>query len=207
MTDVDLAPRVRWKADPIDSNAQRDLLKQAQEGNSEAFAQLYDECVERIYRYIFFRVTDEQTAEDLTSQVFYKAWENLDRCKSTGAPFIAWLYTIARNAVIDHYRTRKNTVALDDIVSLASDTPAPEDTVEFHFETEALRLALDELTSEQRQVVVLKFISGMSTEEIAARLGKRTGAVRALQMRALQALAVLMREEEETLFPLNSRIA
>lgn len=195
MNEIETAPRVRWKADPIDAGAQRSLLKLAQDGDSEAFAQLYDECVERIYRYIYFRVTDEQTAEDLTSQVFYKAWENLDRCKSTGAPFIAWLYTIARNAVIDHYRTRKNTVALEEAVTLASDSPDPEDQIELQFETESLRLALDELTPEQRQVVVLKFISGMSTEEIAKHLGKRAGAVRALQMRALQALAGLMQEE------------
>ncbi len=199
MPDMDTIPRVRWKAEPINTNSQRDLLKLAQSGDSEAFAQLYDECVERIYRYIYFRVTDEQTAEDLTSQVFYKAWENLDRCKSTGAPFIAWLYTIARNAVIDHYRTRKHTVALEEAVSLTSDAPDPEDEVELQFKTEALREALDELTSEQRQVVVLKFISGMSTEEIAAHLGKRAGAVRALQMRALQALAGLMQEEEVVL--------
>lgn len=199
MPALDTIPRVRWKAETINTNSQRDLLKLAQAGDSEAFAQLYDECSERIYRYIYFRVTDEQTAEDLTSHVFYKAWENLGRCKSTGAPFIAWLYTIARNAVIDHYRTRKHTVALDEAVSLASDEPAPEDELDLQFKTESLREALGELTSEQRQVVVLKFISGMSTEEIAAHLGKRSGAVRALQMRALQALAGLMQKEEVAL--------
>jgi RNA polymerase sigma-70 factor (ECF subfamily) len=184
-----------WKSNPLDGDLQRGLLKLAQAGDSEAFARLYDECVERIYRYIYFRVTDEQTAEDLTSQVFFKAWENLERCKSTGAPFIAWLYTIARNAVIDHYRTRKNTVALEEASSLVSEGPAPDEEVEFHFETESLREALEELTPDQRQVVVLKFIAGMSTDEIADRLGKRAGAVRALQMRALQALAGIMQEE------------
>lgn len=193
--DTDTIPRVRWKAEPINTNSQRELLKLAQAGDAEAFAQLYDECAERIYRYIYFRVTEEQTAEDLTSQVFYKAWENLDRCKLTGAPFIAWLYTIARNAVIDHYRTRKRTVSLDEAVSLAGDGPAPEEQAELQFKTESLRRALDGLTSEQRRVVVLKFISGLSTDEIAARMGKRAGAVRALQMRALQALAGIMQEE------------
>lgn len=195
MPEVDTIPRVRWKAEPINTNSQRELLKLAQAGDSEAFAQLYDECVERIYRYIYFRVAEEQSAEDLTSQVFYKAWENLDRCKLTGAPFIAWLYTIARNTVIDHYRTRKHTVALEEVVSLASDGPAPEDEVELQLKTDVLRQALDALTPDQRRVIVLKFISGMSTEEIAAHLGKRAGAVRALQMRALQALAGLMQEE------------
>jgi RNA polymerase sigma-70 factor (ECF subfamily) len=185
---------LRWKSAPLNSDVQHDLLERAKAGDSEAFGQLYDECIERIYRYIFFRVTDEQTAEDLTSQVFFKAWENLDRCKSTGAPFIAWLYTIARNAVIDYYRTRKNTVALDAAATLASDELAPDKRMELQFETESLREALQELTPDQQRVVVLKFISGMSTDEIAQHLGKRPGAVRALQMRALQALAGILQE-------------
>ena len=185
---------LRWKSAPLNSDLQHDLLERAKAGDSEAFAQLYDDCIERIYRYIFFRVTDEQTAEDLTSQVFFKAWENLDRCKSTGAPFIAWLYTIARNAVIDYYRTRKNTVALDAAATLASDELAPDERIELQFETDSLREALQELTPDQQRVVVLKFISGMSTDEIAQHLGKRPGAVRALQMRALQALAGILQE-------------
>jgi RNA polymerase sigma-70 factor (ECF subfamily) len=144
---------------------------------------------------VFFRVTDEQTAEDLTAQVFTKAWEKLDHYKPSGAPFIAWLYTIARNIVIDFYRTRKETVDLEDAVSIAHDGPQPEDQVALHFEVEELRIALQQLTADQQQVVVLKFINGLSTEEIAQQLGKRTGAIRALQMRALQSLARLMREE------------
>jgi len=190
------AMNLRWKVDPLDGEMQRELLERAKAGDSEAFAQLYDDCIERIYRYVYFRVTDEETAEDLTSQVFFKAWENLDRCKSTGAPFIAWLYTIARNAVIDYYRTRKTTVALEEAATLASEEPAPDEEFELQFETEVLRDALQELTHDQKQVVVLKFIAGMSTDEIASRLGKRAGAVRALQMRALQALAGIMQEEQ-----------
>lgn len=174
---------------------ERQLVKRAKSGNADAFASLYDGYIERIYRYIYFRVADEQTAEDLTSHVFAKAWENLGRYKPSGAPFVAWLYTIARNAVIDHYRTRKETIALDEAIALASDGPAPDEQIELHFETEALRDALRTLTEDQQQVLVLKFIAGMTTDEIAGQLGKRAGAVRALQMRALQALARLMKEE------------
>ncbi|MGE5249356.1 MAG: RNA polymerase sigma factor [Bacteroidota bacterium] len=187
---------MKWKSTPLDGDMQRGLLNRAKAGDSEAFGQLYDECIDRIYRYVFFRVTDEETAEDLTSQVFFKAWENLDRCKSTGAPFIAWLYTIARNAVIDYYRTRKNTVALEAASALASDEPAPDERIELQFETDSLQEALKELTNDQQQVVILKFIVGMSTDEIANHLGKRPGAVRALQMRALQALAGILEEEK-----------
>jgi RNA polymerase sigma-70 factor (ECF subfamily) len=178
-----------------DPGLSRDLVKLAQSGDSEAFGMLYDGYMEKIYRYIFFRVTDEQTAEDLTSQVFCKAWENLNRYKPTGAPFGAWLYTIARNAVIDHYRTRKETVSLEEVTSLASDGPAPEDQTELKFELESLNEALQLLTDEQQQVLLLKFIAGMSTDEIADQLGKRAGAIRALQMRGLQALSRVLGEE------------
>lgn len=172
------------------------LVKLAKSGDSEAFGTLYDGYFERIYRYVYFRVAEEQTAEDLASQVFLKAWENLGRYKPTGAPFLAWLYTIARNSVIDHYRTRKETVALNDALGLASDGPTPNEQAELHFETESLRDAMRTLTEDQQQVLILKFISGMGTDEIARHLGKRAGAVRALQMRALQALSRIMEEEK-----------
>ena len=94
---------------------ERQLVLQAQAGNSEAFGQLYDAYMERIYRFVYFRVEDQQTAEDITSQVFLKAWNNLDRFQFSRTPYLAWLYTIAHNAVIDHYRTRKVSTALDDV--------------------------------------------------------------------------------------------
>src|SRR5512140_3063172 len=169
---------------------QNELVLLAKAGDAEAFGQLYETYLDRIYRYIYFRVTDEQTAEDLISQVFTKAWENLDRYQPSGRPFIAWLYTIAHNTVIDHYRTRKDTV------SIASDAPSPHEQVELHFEADNLRAALQTLTPEQQQVVVLKFIAGMSTDEIAGQLKKSAGAIRALQMRALQALAKQMQKDE-----------
>lgn len=95
------------------------LVHQAKSGDSEAFARLYDSCVDRVHRYIYFRVSDDETAEDLTSRVFLKAWENLNRYRSGSSPFIAWLYTIAKNLVIDHYRTQKESVALEDVVLAA----------------------------------------------------------------------------------------
>ena len=186
----------RYNFEFPDGDSQRRLIGLAKDGDADAFGLLYDGYIERIFRYIYFRVTDEVTAEDLTSQVFSKAWENLDRYKPSGAPFIAWLYTIARNAVIDHFRTLKETVGLDEVASLSSAGPSPDDVVELHFETEALREALQSLTDEQQQVVVLKFIAGMTTDEIAKQLGKRPSAIRALQMRGLQALARQMERKE-----------
>src|SRR5512143_928720 len=162
---------------------QSELVLLAKGGDAEAFGHLYETYLDRIYRYIYFRVTDEQTAEDLISQVFTKAWENLDRYQPSGRPFIAWLYTIAHNTVIDHYRTRKDTVAIENTISLSSDAPSPHEQVELHFEAENLRAALRTLTPEQQQVVVLKFIASMTTDEVSIQLHQSACAVRALQMR------------------------
>jgi RNA polymerase sigma-70 factor (ECF subfamily) len=172
------------------------LLRQAKFGDSEAFAQLYDTYVERVYRFIYFRVTDEMTAEDLTSQVFLKAWQKLDRYQISKSPFVAWLYTIARNQVIDYYRTSKETVELDTVLHLADDRLMPDEEVQTSFDAEAIRHALDTLTEDQQQVILLKFMGGMTTEEIAEELDKREGAVRALQMRGLQALAKCLEDKD-----------
>lgn len=169
------------------------LVHQAQAGDENAFARLYDAYQARIYRYVYFRVADDQVAEDIASQVFLKAWENLDRYRIWGSPFIAWLYRIAHNAVIDHYRTRKLTIGLEEIeTTYASSAKDLDEKLDMQFESHNLRLALQQLTEEQQQVLILKFISGLSAPEIARQMGKRQGAIRALQMRALQSLAKIM---------------
>lgn len=105
------------------------LVSEAQSGDADSFARLYDAYFERVFRYVYFRVSDDQTAEDLTSQVFLKAWENLPRYKPSGH-FLAWLYTIARNQVIDHYRTRKETVPLDEVGTLSAEGAAVDEQVQ-----------------------------------------------------------------------------
>jgi RNA polymerase sigma-70 factor (ECF subfamily) len=172
------------------------LIKQAKSGNSEAFAKLYDAYLERVYRYIYFRVSDDALTEDLTSQVFLKAWENLDRYKIDSSPYIAWLYTVARNLVIDHYRTKKESLPLDDITPLASEDQTPLEEVEVRFSLQAMRDSLQSLTDDQQQVLILKFIAGLPNVDIAKMMNKKEGAVRALQMRALQTLSLRMEEKD-----------
>ena len=178
---------------------ERQLVLKAQDGDAEAFGRIYDGYVERIYRFVFFRVDDQQTAEDLTSQVFLKAWSNLDRFEFTRTPYIAWLYTIAHNTVIDHYRTRKVTTALEDVqLSQPDDAEAVENQIDLTVEMQTIKAAMQSLTEDQQQVLHLRFIEGMSNTEIAQQLGKREGAIRALQMRGLQALAKQLAEKMVT---------
>ncbi len=134
--------------------------------------------------------------EDLVSQVFLKAWENLDRYKTGRSPFVAWLYTIARNLVIDHYRMKKQTLSLEEAVTLPSDMGRLDEEVQIRFDLEELRQALQFLTADQQQALILKYIVGLPNESIARAMNKQEGTVRGLQMRGLQALAKHMKEKE-----------
>lgn len=173
-----------------------DLVDRAKAGDSQAFARLYDAYVERVSRYIYFRVSDASDMEDLVSQVFLKAWENLDRYRAGGSPFIAWLFTIARNLVIDHYRTKKNTLPLEEAIALPSDIEMPDDTAQTHFDLEAMRDGLQALSADQQQALVLKYIAGLPNESIAKIMNKQEGTIRGLQMRGLQTLAKYMKAKE-----------
>ncbi len=172
------------------------LVDLAKSGDGEAFSQLYEAYFDRVYRFIFFRVTDDQIAEDLAAQVFLKAWENLHRYHPKG-PFLAWLYAIARNTVIDSYRTRKPVVSLDEAAPIALQDDRLDDRLQLEFEIEALRAAMQQLTQEQQEVITLKFMADYDTAQIAREMGKSEGAIRALQMRALQALARVMKNEKK----------
>lgn len=179
-------------------SSELELIQRAVSGDPDAFAALYDFYVEQIYRFVLFRVGNEQTAEDLTSQVFLKAWDNLSSYQIRGLLFRAWLFRIARNSVIDYYRTYKETMPLEPS-ALTKPDPAAEvgDQVEQQLQAEEVHLALQQLTEDQRQVLTLRFIEGLSTEEVATVLGKRQGAIRALQMRGLQALAEIIETSDE----------
>jgi RNA polymerase sigma-70 factor (ECF subfamily) len=166
------------------------LISLSQQGDAEALASLYARYVERITRYVYFRVTDQQLAEDITSRIFLKMLEKLDTYQVGQSPVIAWLYRMAHNAVIDHYRTKKTFVSLDEVHQAeARQEDGIEEKLELQVKSQQLRAALQLLTEEQKRVLVLRFIDGLSTREIARQLGKRQGAVRGLQMRALQKLA------------------
>lgn len=172
------------------------LVRQAKSGDADAFAQLYDAFVEHVYRYIYFRVANDRVAEGVTFQVFFKAWEQLDHYQVFGSSFISWLYSIARNQVIAYYRTHKKTVALDSSFSLTSEGRYLGEEVQDMFDLQAMRDGLQFLTEEEQQVLILKFIVGLPTKNIARIMARRDGDVRAVQIRALQTLARYLKEKE-----------
>jgi RNA polymerase sigma-70 factor, ECF subfamily len=166
--------------------------------DANAFGELYDLFVERVYRYLYFRAGSHPEAEDLTEQVFLKAWEAIGRYRWQGRPFLAWLYRLAHNAHIDHVRSQKPTTSLnndDRPIELPSAAAAVELTRAL--DADLLGRALGELTPDQQQVIVMKFLEGLDNEQIAENLHKREGAIRALQMRALMSLRRVLEHQGE----------
>jgi RNA polymerase sigma-70 factor, ECF subfamily len=166
------------------------LIWFSQRGDPDAFTSLYDTYRHGIHRYILIRVADPELAEDLTSLVFLKAWENMATFRIGRSLFAAWLYRIAHNAVIDHYRTRTTVVALEDVAPLQlSYADEIDRKLDLQILTQELIQSLKVLTGTQQEVLILRFILGYTTPEIAQSLDKQQGAVRALQMRGLKRLA------------------
>ena len=169
------------------------LVRQAQAGDRAAFGALYRQHVTTVYRYCWLHTGGpRETVEDLTSTVFLSAWQSIGRYEERGRPLAAWLHTIARNVVIDHQRAAGQTVPLDLALPATYDTAAEAVS---RLEYRQLHEALQRLTEEQRTVVVHRFLLGYSGEETAAIMGKRAGAVRALQLRALQQLRNLLERD------------
>ena len=171
-----------------------DVIDRARNGDRAAFAELYDTNVDSVYRYVLYRVREPSDAEDITADVFTRAFANIHRYRWQGKSFLAWLYTIARNAVTDRRRRDRPTVELDNAYGLAEDGPTAHDQAVHGEAVDALRGAVQHLTSEQQEVLVLRFVENRSSREVAKILGKNEGAIRALQFRALGRLRKLMHD-------------
>jgi RNA polymerase sigma-70 factor (ECF subfamily) len=171
------------------------LVQKAIGHDAEAFGRLYDMHVDRVYRNIYYRVGNEADAEDLTQQVFFKAWQAIDRYKKMASPFIAWLMTISHNLVVDFYRTRKDKAYLEAEVLADDSTPNPERAAEASFEQQRLRRAILQLGGDEQQVVILRFIEGFEFSEIASLLKKKEGNIRVILHRALVKLRNILEKE------------
>ncbi len=164
------------------------LVARAKAGDAEAFGALFDHYGEQVHRFIASRVHSPADAEDLTQTVFVKALEALPRYESRGIPFGGWLFRLARNTVIDHVRTRHDHSDLDALLERATSDLGPDEVAATRHDIEAMARALDALTDEQRDVIALRFVAGLSARDAAVAMGKQEGTIRGLQFRAIAAL-------------------
>ncbi len=172
------------------------LLKAAQRGEAEAFGELYERYAGRVFRFLYAHMDNREDAEDITEDVFLRVWKSLSGYREQGVPFLAYLFRIARNALIDHYRRSggaKKDVALEDL-PLKDHKPDPVETVMINLEHQKLRQTLEHLREDYRTVLVLRFLGELSPEETAHAMGRSSGAIRVLQHRALTALRSLMED-------------
>jgi RNA polymerase sigma-70 factor (ECF subfamily) len=172
------------------------LVARAQAGDVEAVGALYDHYVERIFRFVRFRLGNQLDAEDVSQRVFLQMIEALPRYRSRGIPFGGWLFRVARNAVIDHGRTHRLHEPLEGMADMDSGQRSPEELAITAAEMQRVASALGALTDDQREVITLRFMAELSPAEIAAVLGRRQGAIRATQFRALQNLRELLGDDE-----------
>ena len=179
----ELAPPV----DRTDDDDEHRLSLAAASGDRRAFAALYERHLDAIYRYCYFRLRSEAEAEDMTADVFHRARVAMPRYQPR-RPFLAFLYTIARNAIIDRARAARPDAPFEDALDHPSDAVGPEAHALAADEATAVRSAIRRLSPLQQEIVVLRFIEGRTTKEIAKLTGKRESTIRGIQMRALSGL-------------------
>jgi len=175
-----------------------DVVLRAQGGNVDAVGALYDQHHESIFRYVWARVGDRRLAEDLTGDVFTRMVAALPAYRPTGLPFRAWLYRIAHNRLVDHFRqdSRRAPIPLDAIEDERAGEDDPLSTVEQKLDVERVQRALLQLDQTHREVVMLRFVCGLSLKEVALALDKTEGAIKSLQHRGLTALRHALAQEQ-----------
>jgi len=164
------------------------LIERAKRGEVEAFGCLYERYLESIYRYIRTRVADDRTAEDLTETVFLRSFESLGRYKEKGLRFSAFLYQIARNLLVDHYRQKEEELPLESADQISVSPSRIDDIIVIQDQVDSLRVGLDALPEEYREIIRLRVLLELSTTECAEWIGRSEGAVRVLLHRAMKAL-------------------
>jgi RNA polymerase sigma-70 factor (ECF subfamily) len=177
-----------------------DLVARAQAGDSDAFAQIYHRYLDTVHRFIYFRVGNRPLAEDLTAETFLRALKRIGSVTFQGRDLGAWLVTIARNLVADHFKSGRYRFELStgDVLDADAEERGPEGSPEVavldHITNVALLAAVRQLNPEQQECIVLRFLQGFSVAETAQAMGKNEGAIKALQYRAVRALHRLLPE-------------
>lgn len=174
------------------------LVKQAQSGASDAFAALYEHFYDSIFRYVSFKIGNASEAEDITAEVFVRMIESIHKFKWQGYPFSSWLYRIAHNLVVDHYRrrSRKQMVSLENTKPILHAAAFDSDAhMDLQLTMAEVMKAMESLTDLQREVITLRFAAGLSVAETARAIGKKDNAVKSLQHAGLVKLRRIMAPE------------
>ncbi|QKW08348.1 sigma-70 family RNA polymerase sigma factor [Streptomyces sp. NA04227] len=187
----------RRPAADSDSARMMELVERAQSGETEAFGRLYDQYSDTVYRYIYYRVGGKATAEDLTSETFLRALRRIGTFTYQGRDFGAWLVTIARNLVADHFKSSRFRleVTTGEMLDANEVERSPEESVLESLSNAALLEAVRRLNPQQQECVTLRFLQGLSVAETARVMGKNEGAIKTLQYRAVRTLARLLPED------------
>ncbi len=181
-------------------DGEKTLVNSAIRGDSSAFGSLYDHYHPMIYRFVMVKVGRREEAEDITHQVFLSAWQNVRSYTHRGYPFSSWLYQIARNQIVDHYRGNRAEVSIDAVDPDYFAVPAVA-----HFDIgtkvamENVRRAMQKLKPDYEDVIIMRFIEDMSLKETALALGKTQGAVKLMQHRAVKELQKMLGPEDTSL--------
>jgi RNA polymerase sigma-70 factor, ECF subfamily len=158
--------------------------------DKNAFGEIYERYLTKIYSYIYYRTGDQQDAEDLTAKVFYRALSHIENYEDKGVPFQAWLYRIAHNLVANFHRDkgRRKIVPLDDYIAHTLRSEAPDKQAEVAEDKERLMEAIQRLPEDRQQLIVLKFIENKSNAEIGDIMERTEGAIKSLYHRTLLSL-------------------
>ena len=179
---------------------EQNLINQAKQGDASSFGVLYNKYLPQIYRFIFLKVSSKTEAEDLAHEVFLNAWQNLPKYKDQGFPFSSWLYQIARNRTIDHFRTKKPIASIDALAEEKIELVSVNNSnVDDFLQVGLVKSAIHELKEEHQNVLIMRFIEDMSPAQIANILGKSEGAVRLIQHRAIIELRELLKDSPENM--------
>lgn len=172
------------------------LVERASRGDADAFADLYERYLARMYRYFYYRTGHREDAEDMSEQVFLKAWQALPRYNCRGAPFSAWLFRLAHNLLIDRARTHRRGEPLEEALDIEDGDAGPEELAVRRAEARELAGAVSRLSAVEQTVVTLRFIEGLDHRTVSGIIGKSEVATRSIQSRALARLARMLASPE-----------
>jgi RNA polymerase sigma-70 factor, ECF subfamily len=165
--------------------AYEDQLVERAKVDADAFGELYDHYFGQIYRFVYSRLREQDSAEDVTSEVFFKALRAIHRYKPSGHPFSAWLYQISVNAIADHYRSKRPESDLDTAVGIADKQAPVDEHIARKDEAARVWAAIDSLPPQQRTAMTLKLGEDMKLAQIGAIMGKSEGAIKLLIHRGM----------------------